>query len=471
MQTVLTKYWLVIHLAVILFASWISLFQSRGACFVFLLWLSLMAVEAMVLLPTIRTNETLADARLRVFRSIVQDPFFYLGLAVLGFLFVQRMNSGCTLTYLPDADVWQFSLPPVPWAPFCIEAKDALRYVSVFSACFFGGLILRNSVGKTGKRFLLQVAAALSGCVACLLIWKALGGAQASAVATSGSVTGAYGSFFGFWLVLGMGGYVEALARGQRATGLLFVSGFLGNLAGMLYFSSAHMCVLYTAVVLLLAIYWLIYLNTLVPKTVQFKLFLLTLAVIVGGAVAVLYVFPHNPFVTKIAALFEFDKYWATLSEAREVRTTAALKIWKEHPWMGVGANGFFHYVGSVVEGKGWALIKSDQAFVLNDYLQFLCEFGVLGASLLGAGVVALIVPICYRARLAWQHGEGGRGDSRIFLLRVSPFVFTGVCAALLGCVESWGANPFQSEALLTSWVFVMATLPSFLPAKSHVAA
>ena len=138
---------------------------------------------------------------------------------------------------------------------------------------------------------------------------------------------------------------------------------------------------------------------------------------------------------------------------------------------MGVGANGFFHYVGTVVEGKEWALIKNDQSFVLNDSLQFLCEFGVLGVSLLGAGVVALIVPVCYRARLAWQQGDGKGNDGRLFLLRVSPYVVTGVSAAILCGLDSWLSNPFQSVDLLTSCVFVMSILPSFLPATSRMAA
>lgn len=471
MQTVLTKYWLTIHLAVILFASWGALLLPNVPRFVFLLWLSLMAVEAMVLLPTVRANETLAGARLRVFRSVVQDPFFYLGLFLLGVVVVQQLNSGCALTYLSDADIWQYSLPPVPWAPSCVDAKDAMMYVSVFAACFVGGLILRNSVGKTGKRFLLQGAAALSGLVACVMIWQTLGGTQHSGVAASGCVIRTQGSFFGFWLVVGMGGYVDAVAREQRATGMLFVSGVLGNFAGMLFFSSAHMCVLYTVVALLFAVYWLIYLNTLVSKAVQLKLFLMVLTVVTVGTVAMLFVFPHNALVPKIEAFFEFDKYWTALTETRNVRTEAALKIWKEHPWMGVGANGFFHYVGTVVEGKDWALIKNDQSFVLNDSLQFLCEFGVLGVSLLGAGVVALIVPVCYRARLVWQQGDGKGNDGRLFLLRVSPYVVTGVSAAILCGLESWLSNPFQSVALLTSWVFVMAILPSFLPATSRMAA
>lgn len=470
MQTVLTKYWLAVHVALLLFASWSGLLSPRSSTLVFLLWFALLALEALALLPTVRKGENLADARQRVIRDVVQDPFFYLGLGAVGFVCAQWLNSGCPLVYLPDADVWQRSPPPLSWAPFSVEGQDSLTCVSGFAACFVGGLVLRNSVGKAGKRYLLQAAAALSGGVACLMVWQACRGVEPYVGMASNPGACSAGSFFGFWLVLGMGGYVDALARGQRASELLFVTGFLFNLAGMLFFAAALTLVLYAAAALLLFVYWMAYLRQAVPKAVQLKLLFVMLVVAAAVVLAIVYVFPGNPVSAKLRVLADFVPYWEGVSETREVRSEAALKIWKEHVWVGVGANGFFQFVGTVVEGKAWALIKSDQALVHNDCLQFLCEFGVLGASLLGAGVIALLVPVCYRARLAWQEGVSGTGDSRSYLLRLSPFVLTGVCATALCFAESWLGSPFRSFALLTSWVFVMAALPSFLPAKNRAA-
>lgn len=470
MQTLLTKYWLAVHVALLLFASWIGLSSPRGSTLVFLLWLSLLALEALALLPTVRTGENLADARQRVLRSLAQDPFFYLGLSMVGFVCAQWLNSGCPLVYLTDADVWQRSLPPLAWAPFSVEGKDAQACVSGFAACFVGGLVLRNSVGKAGKRYLLQAASAVSGCVACLMVWQACQGIEPYAGMAANPGACAMGSFFGFWLVLGMGGYVEALARKQRGSEMLFVTGFLFNLAGMLFFAAPLSLVLYGSAALLLFVYWMAYLRQAVPKAVQLKLFFVMLVVVAAVVLSVSYIFPDNPVIAKLKVLADIGPYWTGLSETREVRTDAALNIWKEHVWVGVGANGFFHFVGTVVEGKAWALIKNDQALVHNDCLQYLCEYGVLGTSLLGAGVVTLLVPVCYRARLAWQEGASGTGDGRSYLLRLSPFVLTGVCGTALCFAESWMGNPFRSFGLLTSWVFVMATLPSFLPARNRTA-
>ena len=115
--------------------------------------------------------------------------------------------------------------------------------------------------------------------------------------------------------------------------------------------------------------------------------------------------------------------------------------------------------------------MKTDPSCVFNDCLQFLCEFGVLGAGLLLAAVITLMVPICYRARIAWEHEAQDENAGRIFLLRISPIVMTGVLATLVCFLESWIANPFRSHSLLLSWVCVMAVLPAFLPARALPAA
>jgi hypothetical protein len=469
MQTVLTKYWLTLHIGLLLLVSWFRLSEPCVQGLVSLLWLSLVAVEAMVLLPSVRRNETLADARMRVARAVVWDPFFYFGISLLCVVLSQWLNSGCSLIYLADADRWQFSDPPVSWLPYSVEPAAALTYVSLFVACAVGGVILRQGVSKSAKRGLLQAASALSGMVAFCMVWLASFGVEPYAGIARAPHACAPGSFFGFWLVVGMGAYVDALTRSQRGSEALFLLAFLGNLLGMLFFASASALVVYTVIALLLAVYWLVYLNANVPKHVQLKLFMVLLVVIVSVTLALVYVFPENPVAAKVKSLFALEQFWSNLSATKQVRTSAAIELWKEHPWGGVGADGFRHYLGTVIKAKDWPLVKADQAFAYNDCLQFLCEFGSLGAGLLIAAVITLMVPICYRARLAWQIGGTDVNAGRVFLLRLSPLVVTGVLAMTLCFLESWIANPFRSPALFLSWVLVMAMVPAFLPTKSTV--
>lgn len=467
MQKVLTKYWLAVHVGLLWFVAWYGVSQPRGFGHRPLLWLAVLTVEALVLLPSVRKGETLSDARSRVGHAVLHDPFTYLGLAVISMAVVQWLNSGCVLVYLSDADVWQFSRPPVTWLPFSIDPKAALANVSVLSACIVAGVVLRQGVNRAGKRFLLQAAAAVSGAVAVLLVWRASAGVAPYAALASDPPACNPGSFFGFWLLMGMGAYVDALSRRQRATELLFSLGFIGNLIGMLFFASALAILAYGFAALLLVIYWMLFLGLHHSRPVQIKLFLITLVVCASTVLAITYVFPGNPVVGKMKSLAAWGQQWHALTVDRETRMSAVLKIWKEHPWVGVGADGFFHHVGTVMQGKDWAVIRRDQAFVRNDCLQYLCEYGALGVGLLLAVVACLVGPVCYRLRLAWQEGAVGETESRMLLFRLSPLVVTGILATALCFAESWLASPFHSPAVLASWFFVMAMIPAFLPATA----
>lgn len=465
MQKILTKYWLTIHVGALLFFPWLYLPQQEVTGLVPLMWLSLIALEVALLLPTVRAGETLADARQRVFRAVRGDPFFYIGVMVLLFALVQWLNSDCKQVYLPDANLWQFTSPTLSWAPFSVNAKAALTPVSVLFACVAGGLCLRHAISQTGKRYLLQVAACISGVFAVFSVWKASCGVEPySDYAVNGSV--AFGTFFGLWLIMSMGVFVDALARKQRVSAGLFLLGVLGNLGGMLFFATVLPLLFFSVVAAFIFFYWFAYLASHVSKNVQLKLFLLSVLAIVSVTVALLFVFPRNPVAEKLKVVQNLNEYWHGVSETKELRTATAMKIWQDHPWVGVGPDGFHQFLGSVISGKEWLLLKKDQACVYNDSVQLLCEYGILGFSLILLAVITLLASICYRARIDWMHGTLEKQGGRVFLLQISPLVFTGVLATGLCFLESLFSSPFRSPSVLMSWIFVLATVSGFLSAN-----
>ena len=463
-QKWLTKYGLVFHVACICLFPLCCLNQSRVFGLVPLLWLSLMAAEVMFLLPSVRRTETLADARQRVWRALAWDPFFYLGVVFVGMVVVQWLNSGCELVYLSDADVWQVSDPPVSWAPFSVEARAALTQVAVFAACVTVGVCLRAALSRASKRLLLQTLACVSGGLAVYAVAQACQKAQPYLLQTSGLEAPAMGAFFGFWLLVGMGILAEALSRGQRGCVLLFLLGLVGNLLGMLFFASALALTVYTVLACLQFVYVLVYLSSCLSKSAQFKLFLVSMLA-VGAMVAwLVYLYPQNPVGAKLKAALPAAEYWNALSVTRQIRAEAALAIWQEHPWVGVGADGFQHFVGLAVDTQKWGLIKNDQAYVLNDWLQFLCEYGVFGIGLLLAAVASLIVPVCYRARNIWKYRTKFENADRAFVFRLSPIVVTGAVATAACAFESCLASPFRSAGLMLAWTCVMSAMPGFMP-------
>ena len=462
-QRMLTKYGLAFHVAgVCIFPFW-YLGQPRVFGLVPLLWLSVIAAEWMFLLPSVHRSETLADARWRVLRALVWDPFLYIGAALVVMVAAQWLNSGCELIYLPDADIWQLSQPPVAWAPFSVESRAAFTQVAVFTACVTVGVILRTALSKTSKRLLLMALACMSGCVALFWVVQVCLKAQPYFALTSGLEPASLGAFFGFWLLVGMGLFADTVGSRQRGGGLLYLFGFVGNLLGTIFFASPLALAVYVLLVVLIFFYWLIYLSFYVSKPVQLKLFLGS-CLLAGAVVSAGYFLTSwAPIREKSKAAVTVTESWQALSARNKIRSDTALAVWQEHPWVGVGADGFHHFVGLSVKGQDWKIIKRDQSFVYNDSLQFLCEYGVFGAGLILAVLITLLAPVCYRTRLAWK-SKAGEEHGQPFILRLSPFVITGSLAAVTCFLESLVASPFRSPGLLLSWMCVMASMPAFLP-------
>ncbi len=468
-QRFLTKYGLAFHVACVCLFPIVYLSQPRAFNDVPLLWLSLLVAEMLICLPSVRRNETLADARVRVCRALFWDPFFYVGVGIVSVAVVRLYNSGCELVYMPDADIWQMSLPPVAWAPFSVERSSAIAHLSLMVACVVVGLALRTALGKASKRWLLQTLSCASGLVAIWAIvavsWK--GGTPSGL--PMGAVVAARGTLFGFWLLLGVGLLTDAMARGQRGKRALFFFGIAGNLAGMLFFAQVVMVAIFSLLSLLLVVYGIIYLRPLVPRGEQFKLFLGYLLLVAIAVATVAFVVPDNPLSGRVKEALAADGGWESWIAARKLRVSAALKIWQDHPWSGVGPNGFYHYVGLSVETKDWSGIKADRACVYQDWLQYLCETGVLGVMFYLAAAVILLVPLCYRARLVWRYGSQDENEGRMLLFRLSPVFVTGAFATGACFVEGWFGCPFQSPVLVLTWITVMAAMPSFLPAQKTV--
>lgn len=463
-QKLLTKYWLVCHVACVCLFPLIALGKLRYFKFAPLLWLAIAVIEWMVLLPSAQRNETLVDARSRMLKSITWDPFFYIGFALVGIAVAQWLNSGCALTYLPDADVWRMSAPPHAWAPFCVESRAGFSQTSIFFALSIVVIALRTAIGKSPKRMLLQALAILSGGVAVAAVLQTcrVGSSAFEALTTADAM--ASGSFFGFWQVMAMGLMAEALSRHQKHTALLYFVGIFGNLFGMLFFASTFAVCLYSFLGILLFVYWIVYLGRQTAKKTYFLLVLATLAMSALLVLFLVFIWPDNPLSSKIGNVLSIDEYWKQLMAEKQVRTSAALALWQDHLWVGCGVDGFFHNVGLHLTSQDWVLVKKNQACVLNDSIQYLCEYGVLGAACLLSAVIALLTPLLHRTRNAWLHGKVDVGESSLFLLRVSPITLTGVLAVLSVFAESWISSPFRSAAVLLSWFSVLAVIPAFLP-------
>lgn len=468
LQKIFTKYWLVITVGFTVLSTWFVLPGSNSSLsMISLLWLSLLSAEVLVVMPSVRNGESLNEARIRTLKAIAGDAYLYIGLLMAAYLFVQWFNGGCAPEYDVNAGIWSYSKPDKEWLPTSVNQLDSLRMFNIFAACVVLGLSLRNAVGKRSKRYLLQWLSSLSGILAALCVWQGLAGNASFARLMENTELSSLGSFFGFWLIMGIGSYADSLTFQQRRTEIIYILAIICNFVGMLFFAQLLSLLLYSVIFLVLLIYLGIYLLDHVKSAFLVKFYLLTFLIIVSVLGLSIMTLPQSVIPNKIAMAADLPDYWQGLQESKAVRSHAALEIWKENMWFGKGAEGFKHYLGTVLDDQGWSRVRINKESVYNDVLQFLCEFGLLGSAILSALIVSLIIPLCYRAHIAWGKEDADHLNvGRKYLLRISPFVVTGVIATLSCFGESFIASPYRLPGLFISVFVVMLTLPAFLPSK-----
>lgn len=107
-------------------------------------------------------------------------------------------------------------------------------------------------------------------------------------------------------------------------------------------------------------------------------------------------------------------------------------------------------------------------ANVHNDYLQFLCEHGVVGAGLLVAIVLLLVVPVfakwvrLYRTARFMKADKAPPGPRVVFCLPAGAFWILLGNAALL--VHAVGDCPMRSAAVLSTFFVSLACAEGFIP-------
>ena len=275
------------------------------------------------------------------------------------------------------------------------------------------------------------------------------------------------GTFFVFWFLISLGldlGSSNSKFSSAK-TVLWWVFAFAGNLVGFLQFSSAVSMVFYVVIAVLLITYritMLFFQHVQVDKRYRFVAGILFSLVLVSGSIA--FFIPKSPIISKVIGLQDISSF-EQMTASRVFRTNAALKIWEESPWTGVGVDGFSQYLGTVIEDSDWKLMKSDKRLVWNDGIQFLCEWGVIGTGVLGAMIITILIPLFVRLRNLFGTRSSTRTAGDVFLM-FDAYIVPSVVVVVMLLIEGWFSSPFQSPAVFISWFCVLAVLPGLLPSQ-----
>lgn len=469
------RYGVAFHVALmVIYSSW-----ARGGSSYHYFWalpfLALGVIEMMLMMPPTVRDDTPAMALSRLVRSIFRDPIFYIGMALLVFLTIQWLNGPCELVEDPEAfSGWKYEDPPAPSLPFCVDRGEALQPLLWFLAAIVAVLAVRNSLRPSARFFLLK-AIAVNGALLSLL-----GFAQAFTCpgrlywfrempvyffSTFGYPNHA-GTFFTMTTAISAGLLIRAIGdqEHRRESGWLTLT-FLFNAAGIYGSLCRAAIIMGSLIILVFFIYALFYLSSRVSRR---RLVTAGVAVFFLAVCAVLLaVTPGSPLKAELDTVDWSNLASSAYAGDRKDLAQAAIDIWRDYPWTGVGGWGFRRYIGLYIPEEKWEFLMSHgRANVHNDALQFLCEHGMMGFGLMIAIVIVLLVHGIAGIVLGRREVDVGTLRRHTWLGSVSPCAWAVLAATAAMAVHSTLDLPFRSVANILVWFIGLACLPGLTPRR-----
>lgn len=430
-------------------------------------WICLLVWEAMMLFPPRRYNESAHSAFRRLFIRMARDPVFYFGVLLLVFLLIQWLNGPRVLEWNPIDSEWQFSDPPVPDLPSNADSAGAGQVFVWFTAVVTALLAIRAGMKRRSCYILLDILVANSALLAILgflqlafspdkLFWYRP--MSVFFFATFGYPNHA-GAFFLLMSAVNMGILIRALAQLDETNHPIFFSITLVLNILAVYFSLCRAAiVLVTLLVVFALIYGCAYLFSRIGGTGIAKI--LAGAAVVFGCLAGVFMSSGSDFSREVKTITA-ENLSAVYDGDRRQLADAAIDIWKDNPWPGVGGWSFKEYVGLYIPKENWSMLEQKgKANVHNDLLQFLCEHGAIGGGLIFLLAIAIFIHLCVNLTRMKRVLNQSTGRDSTWLGSVPPTVVMSLAGLVCVLVHSTIDLPFRSTANLIAWFSILACLP-----------
>ncbi len=464
------RFGVAIHVALlVVWASW-ARGGSSPAYFWALPWISLGILEVMALMPPRPEGMSPRSALRHLLRKIIADPIFYFGVILLGFLLIQWLNGPVELEFDMTDSKWRYTDPKLPGMPFCADQDEASQILVWFSAVLTALLAVRHAMGPKSRLLLLRIFV-LNGALLSILGFMQLVSSPDKLFwyrpmsvyffSTFGYPNHA-GAFFVLTSAVNMGLFIRAVAETDDANHpVIYGISLLLNIVAVYGSLCRAAMVLETLLVLFALIYGAIYLRHKVSRGFAIKIFA-ALLVLVGCAAAQLSK-PGSDLAKEVKTITA--ESMANVYEGdRAQLVSAALDIWKDYPWTGVGGWGFRRYVALYIGEENWGLLKeAGKANVHNDIVQFLCEHGAIGGGLIIALAMTLLVHLAIRLALMKRRTEPDTEAQCTWFGSIPPVVVMSLAGCFCTVVHSTIDLPFRSTAVLLSWFIVLACLPGLV--------
>ena len=460
-------------------------------------WLWAFLFEALLCFPQRHPHEDPLSARRRVWERLRKDPLTYVTFAFIVLILIPLSNRGlCPLCDAAEIAAGAVAEPPVPFAPFCVDAAEHFGVVLWFLPALTAMLAAKHALSRAGKRMLMEMIVWNAAALAVLgFIQRATGATSAFWGTTSASpdffsvfgYPNMGGSFFTMTFAFAIGCWqyrvaeVQALphidsSKGSTSTQLLnrFLHAHYLLVAVALTFFGALSTLCRAAIVLVitLAVLAFVYFECALLLARHHRAKQIRRAAFVfGGALVFLLaavVFAPDKLSKELDTIDAVEVADRVTGKA-QYHTRVAGQIFKDHPFFGVGGWGYRHFFGNYLKPEEYKNIQTDGgANVHNDYMQFLCEHGAVGAGLLLAIFILLAAPIFgnwYRLLTAARFMKSDKAPPMpraIYCLPAGTFWILLGNVALL--IHAFGDCPMRSGACLSMFFVTLACAPGYIP-------
>lgn len=476
-------------LALVLAFSWIHGGTRPDLLLPVIPWLSFLALELMLVFPQAKSDETLSEARARVFAALIRDPLFYFALLLTAYLCFPFANVAGQPEYNAALDVWRNPPPPTKLLPFCVDTKEHAVILLWFPPALIAALGAKHGLLKKSKRLLFESLCWNGAVLSAFGFWQLMTGAQSifwgtqkfsHFFATFGYPNFA-GAYFTLLFALSAGLWINKACIGiigpMRVKGTFeepslwerhyMLGATLLNFAGAIASLSRAAILLSGLVLLALGIYILAGLWQRLDTGGRVKA-AVSAAIVVGLFGIFLKVFAPDPLKKEISTITPTEII-GRVSGRNQYHNHMALKIFRDHHWFGVGGWGYPHYLLSYISPEQKKSMQiTGGANVHNDTLQFLAEHGVVGFTLIASCAVALLASLVWHTfkmcRKLVAHGIG-KGSMRPVWLYIIPPAVVAVAVGVIATVcHSLGDLPFRCPAVLIVWVLAFVCVTGYIP-------
>ena len=471
-------------------------------------WLWALSLEVLLFFPQRKVGESFADARQRVWRALSRDSVTYFTLSFLVVLIMPLCNRGlCSICDYPAILAGADPAPPIPFSPFCVNSREHLGVIVWFVPSLTALLAVRHALARHGRRALVHILVWNGAALASLGFIQQATGAKCpywldwpnpAMYFSSFGYPNMAGAFFVALFAVSAGlwqdnvrrdisnshsskksksneeGKEETIEKRRHfpqwiKTHYLLIPTALCFFAALATLSRAAIMLAFS-----LMAFWFVYLClSLFTSRKNLTRVRLHLGMLVGIVLTVVLVaiFAPDDFVKEISTVSP-DAVADRVTGKGQYHSRVATAIFKDHPLFGVGGWGYKHFcLEYMTDDDRRQIQRVGGVNVHNDYLQFLCEHGIVGTALLFCIVLALFFSLfrLWGPAIRVAHFTKKSDVPRPTALFCVPAVVVGVVlAAAANLVHACGDCVFRSPAVLSQMLLLLAAAEGFMPEEEH---